>query len=169
MSWQDRYSLTRIYLTKHSLTKWFINWRTLVSEVTTITKCQGQISFFFFYSSSHLFGLRISRWDHLGISAILDFTWEGVIFGPLGEGTISGVTIVCESLQSTFSLGFSLVGVESFKSFWMLSSMTSLLCNEFLAGANSLTETVDLRPLLNLMCAYWGFASSNTTLSANGL
>ena len=44
MSWPDRYSLTRIYLTKHSLTKRFINWRTSVREVTTITKCQGQIS-----------------------------------------------------------------------------------------------------------------------------
>ena len=77
--------------------------------------------------------------------------------------------IVCESLLSTsFSLGFSLVGVESFKSFWMLSSTTSPLCNEFLACAKSLTETVDSRPLVNLMCAYWGFALSNTTSSTNG-
>ena len=69
----------------------------------------------------------------------------------------SGVSIVCESLLSTsFSMGFSLVGVESFKSYWMLSSMTSPLCNEFLAGAKSLTDTVDSRPLVNLMCAYWG-------------
>ena len=38
-----------------------------------------------------------------------------VIFRSLREGTISGVTIVCESLLSTsFSLRFSLVGVESF-------------------------------------------------------
>ena len=44
MSWQDRYSLTRIYLTKHSLTKQFINWWMPVREVTTITKCQGRIS-----------------------------------------------------------------------------------------------------------------------------
>ena len=165
MSWQDRYSLTRIYLTKHSLTKRFINWRKLVREVTTITKCQGKISIlhslptflFLFHSSSYLFGLRISHWDRLGISWILDITWGEVIFGSLGESTISWVRIVCESLQSTsFSLGFSLVGVESFKSFWMLSSTTSLLCNEFLAGAKSLTETVDLQPLVNLVCIFWG-------------
>ena len=52
--------------------------------------------------------------------------------------------IVCESLLSTpFPLEFSLVGVESFKSFCTLSSTTSPLCNEFFAGAKSLTETVD--------------------------
>ena len=45
--------------------------------------------------------------------------------------------------------------------------MTFPLCNEFLA--KSLIETVDWRPLVNLMCAYWGFASSNSTLSTNGL
>ena len=72
----------------------------------------------FFHSSSYLFGLRISRWNRLGISGILDITSGGVIFGSLGEGTIIGETIVCESLLSTsFSLGFSTVGVESFKSF----------------------------------------------------
>ena len=45
------------------------------------------------------------------------------------------------------------MGVESFKSFWVLSFTTSPLCNEFLAGAKSLTETVDSRPLVNLMSA----------------
>ena len=44
MSWQDRYSLTRIYSIKHSMTKRFINWRMPAREVTAMTKCQEQIS-----------------------------------------------------------------------------------------------------------------------------
>ena len=51
----------------------------------------------------------------------------------------------------------------------MLSSMISPLCNEFLAGAKSLTETVDSRLLGNLMGEYWGFALINTTSLTNGL
>ena len=145
----------------------------LVREVTTITKCQGQISIvhspppFFFFFSQFFIPFWLMTFP-LGFSGYIRNSWHymgGVIFGSLGEGTISGVSIVCESFLSTsFSLGFLSVGVGSCKSFWMLSSTTSPLCNEFLVGAKSLTETVDSQPLVNLMWAYWGFALSNTTL-----
>ena len=72
MSWQDRYSFTRIYLIKHSLTKRFINWRMSVREVTTITKCQGQISIVhcvmeekLYYFSCYIFSTFKLYWEEI--------------------------------------------------------------------------------------------------------